>query len=374
MSDSTSQLPKSSLLPWIADHGVRLLNGDDGAVARVVAGGREITLTAREVTIEAPSQGVYSIRALFALESRTHDAGDIDDRLEQELYLGQLDSKAAGLPVPNIASPPLSDWLSAWRSYMQRRLTRLLQERPRELPMPMDVVTGRSPFNLVHFWLEEGPLPAASTPRLRIDPAASERALGRLKNASLPSLRARLRGRGLPMIQAAFTLDSHTILLCAGARGEDLGDDRILLLPDGGEPITLLRSDDEIQNRLKYTLDGDREAMRRLLAWLSDLLVRGGLDREIRRHFIGGVERTLLSRWIAFKGDNHDPEEPTYDPRLDADQVVDEHPFWDSQDGYLPPPPAAEQERIRREHVPRYYAFLRAVLDPTFRGRLEQGA
>ncbi|MFO0586279.1 MAG: hypothetical protein U0441_02005 [Polyangiaceae bacterium] len=374
MSDSTTpQPPENSLLAWLADHGVALLNGD-GAVARAEDGARAITLIARALVIEADPRGFFPIRVLFALESRPRDGGEITDLLEQELFLGQLDSAASKFPVPDIASPPLSDWLSAWRSYMARRLTRLLQERPGELPMPMDVVSGRSPFNLLHFWLEEGPLKEGPPPRLSVDPTALDRALHSLTTPSLPSLRARLRGRGLPMIQAALNVATYTIVLCAGARGAELGDDRILLLDGGREPVTLLRSDDEIQNRLKYTLDGDAATTRRLLAWLSDVLVKGGLDREIKRHYIGGAERTALSTWLSFKGDNHDPEEPIYDPRLDSDLVVDEHPWWDSDDEYLPPPPHAEQERIRREDVPRYYAFLRAVLSPTFVGRLEQGA
>lgn len=130
-------------------------------------------------------------------------------------------------------------------------------------------------------------------------------------------------------------------------------------------PVTLLRSDEEIQNRLKYTLDGDADTMRRLLGWISKLVVRAGLDRELEMRYAGGPDRTRISAWLGFAGDR-DPDEPRYDPRLEEDLLVDGHPHWDSGDVFLPPPPPAEQERIRREHVPRYHAFLREVLDPSF--------
>jgi hypothetical protein len=366
--------PEGSLYGWVAKHGLALMNGDSGVIARAESGRHGITLQVRELALAAGARDLGQVRMLVASEKRIRASGELVDVVEQEVFFGRIGIRAYRLPAPDVASPPLADWLVAWRAYVARRLARLLQELRGALPMPIDVLSGRTPFHLIQFWLEEGPLPSGSPPRLRIAASSLERALTRVRAVSLPSLRARLRGRGLPTIQAALSLGPYTIVLCAGNRPERIGDDRVLLLPDGGEPITLLRSDDEPQNRLKYTLDGDAGTLRRVLGWLSDLFVRAGLDREIELRYLGSVDRRPLSRWLGFKGDNHDPDEPVYDPRLDLDLLVDDHPYWDSSDCYLPPPPPAEQERLRREHVPRYYAFLREVLDPSFVGRLEQAS
>ena len=357
--------PARSLYAWVAEHGLERVNGDGGVITRVQAGGQAVVLVARALALGAGLRDLGQVRLLVAVEKRDAQTGAPVDGLEQEVYWGALGARAFRLPEPDFAAPPLAGWLGAWRAYMTRRLIRLAAGQDGAPPMPMDVLSGRTIFNLAQFWLEEGPPPAALPPRLQIDPTALERARACVRAVGLPSIRARLRGRGLPTIHAALQLGRHTIVLCAGTAGHRLGDDRVLLVSSDFEPITLLRSDQELQNRLIYTLDGDADTMRRLVRWIADLLVGTSLDRELVIRYLGGPERTTLSAWLGFAGER-DPDEPRYDPRLLVDRLVDGHPHWDADDVFLPPPPSAEQERIGREHVPRYHAFLREVLDPSF--------
>ncbi|APR87014.1 hypothetical protein A7982_12363 [Minicystis rosea] len=364
--------PERSLYAWVARHGLERVNGDGGVITRVEGSEHDIVLEAREIALGSRMQELGQVRLLMAVEKRDRKTGALVDVLEQEVYWGRVGMRAYRLPEPDFGAPPLAGWVEAWRAYMTRRLSRLVEEQDGALPMPMDVLAGRSIFNLAQLWLEEGPLPD-EPPRLRIEAGALDRALAQVRDVPLPKIRARLRGRGLPAIHAALSIGRHTIVLAAGTASDRVGDDRVLLLSGDEEPITLLRADDEIQNRLAYTLDGDADSMRRWLRWLAELLVRSGLDREIVIRYESGSARVALSRWLAFAGER-DPDEPRYDPRLDVDRLVDGHPHWDAHDAYLAPPPPAEQDRIRREHVPRYHAFQREVLDPSFVGRVPEPA
>ncbi|MFT3775843.1 MAG: hypothetical protein QM820_61650 [Minicystis sp.] len=272
--------PAPSLFTFVAERGLALVNGDAGAIARTETKKHAVVLQATELVVGSGARDLGQVRLVVSVEKRLKKSGEIIDVLEQEVFWGRIGVSAHRLSEPDFASPPLAGWLAAWRAYLSRRLARLAEEHGGQLPMPMDVISGRTLFNLAQFWLEEGPPPEA-TPRLRIEPEAIDRALAGVRAIPLPKIRARLRGRGLPTVQLALALGRHTVVLCAGTASDRLGDDRVLLLSDDEEPITLLRADQEIQNRLLYTLDGDADTMRRLLRWLSELVVRAHLDGEI---------------------------------------------------------------------------------------------
>jgi hypothetical protein len=290
--------PPSSLFAWVVDNGLELLNGSDGVIARVVTGSVSLVLKADQLVVDRSHRRFGGVRVFVTLERSERSL--LTDRIEQEVYYGAMGVRADSLAAPDVLSAPLAGWIEAWRTGVTQRLRRGLAEYD-GLPMPSQALEGRSIFHLFQFWLEEGPAPKRPPPRLRIDPATVDRCLDRVHEVPLPKVRARLRGRAFPTIQSALELEGWTVVFAAGTSGAQLGDARILLVKQGSQPVTMLRSDDEIQNRLKYTLDGDAATMRQVLQFFATVLTRKGIDRELKVRYAEDTQVTSVAKWLGFR-------------------------------------------------------------------------
>lgn len=336
------------MFEWAAAHGHEVLGDEDGVIAETVVDDRAlrfVILGPITVGTGVSDQGQVLIHAAVELRDRT--SGQVLERLDQPVYLQGL---FPGLPRPDPQAPPFPRWRAEWRAYLGRKLAARYRAAG-ATPMPMDLVGdgSRDPLFLIGWWLLEGRDPLAAPPRFVPAPGSVERA-----RAQLTSCELELPDQ-LPPVRASFELGRWTII----ALDDGALNTWVFLASDDDAPaVTLVRPDDEPQNRCLYTVDGDPAAMRVVLRWLADLSMPGD---------------PALARWFELRAANHDPDEPLYDPRLSLDRLVDEEvPYWDAHDDYLPPPDAAEVARIRQDDVPRYYAFVRELIDPTFVGRLER--
>lgn len=309
------------------------------------------------------------------------DTFDIDgrreDAREQLIYSGLIRWDSWLLPASRFDGPEFAALAALYRDDLAARIRRrgdLTDVTPNDLVIhPF--------FHTAQFWLSDGFPPPRPVVHAELEPsrliACAKRAevfavlpftVGKMELAYALGLRLNLEGSGWELV--------------LGAGNDVEPDGAAVLLRRVGEErgAVLFRTDDEGQNRCVYTIDGDPATARRLSRWLGALLREASLDpilvapdddeeREVDGYDpYAACPAPTARELVAFHFEEH-----PFDWRLDRDRIVDcSAPYWNSDDSYLEPPSAEEVERVRREDVPTYYAFLREVLDPTFVGLLEK--
>ncbi len=348
---------------WVRDRALAHLTVD-GLVARVERGLRSMELTCEALELH-PRTAV--VKVLLRLTRRRGE--EYDGVIEQESYLGRVDPSAFLEPAPPHDDPRFEELGRQWRKVLKSELARRAWVSD-ELPMPSDVVSDAlgpgSIITLIGDWLVDGfppPKPRAWRPS-KAHVEAQSKKVRRLTHNELLSL-----PRGNRDVRAGYRLGQWDLLLAPGLKGAKLGADRILLAERGAAPVVLLRSDDETQNRLKYTIDGDAVAMRRCLLWLRTLLEAARIEDafDIVWPYADEPEHRTVDEWLTFGHREH-----CFDWRRSFDSIEDDHPYWDAHDVYLKALSPAKQDRIRRRDIPMYYRFQRDLVDSKFLGKLEK--